>query len=105
MKLEGNNEYIINRIIFWIDQIKQLKSIKRFIASTDTKKTLRLRRKVSIITSWAQEMELTPEATCYLSNYIENYIEHLESLINDQDEGMVQIAKSIIDGNITEKGR
>ena len=106
MKLEGDNEYIINRIVFWLEQINQLKEIKRYMVSSYSKNPLRLRKKVLLVMfSWSSEIELTQEATCYLASGINDYIDHLQNLINEQNKDLIEIARSIHEGRITKKGR
>ena len=106
MKLEGDNEYIINRIVFWLEQVDQLKRLKRDIASSDSRNPLRLKKKVSLaVFIWSRMIELTQEATCYLANGINDYIDHLQNLIDEQDKELVEIAKLIHDGKITKGGR
>ncbi len=106
MKLKGDNEYIINRIVFWLEQIDQLKGLKRHIMSSDSRNPLRLRKKVSLVMfSWSRETELTQEATCYLANGINDYIDHLQNLIDEQNKDLIEIARLIHEEKITKKGR
>ena len=106
MKLEGDNEYIINRIVFWLEQIDQLKRLKRDMMTSNSRNPLRLKKKVSIVVfSWSSETELTEEATCYLANSINDYIDHLQNLLDEQNKDLIEIARSIHEGRITKKGR
>ena len=106
MKLEGDNEYIINRIVFWLEQIDQLKRLERCLMTSNSRNPLRLKKKVSLVViSWSSETELTQEATCYLANGINNYIDHLQNLIDEQNKDLIEIARSIHEGRITKKGR
>ena len=106
MKLKGDNEYIINRIVFWLEQVDQLKGLKRHLMTSNSRNPLRLKKKVSLVVfSWSSETELTQEATCYLASGINDYIDHLQNLIDEQNKDLIEIARSIHEGRITKKGR
>lgn len=105
MKLEGDNEYIINRIVYWLEQIDQLKEIKRYMMSSSSRNPLRLRKKVSFVISWGREIEMTQEQTCYIADGVNNYIDHLQNMIDEQNKELVEIARLIHEGKITKKGR
>lgn len=102
---EPSKKHTINRIIFWLKQIRYYEKTLDFINEfmSDSTVTLKKETKLKMLfRNRRYEKEFTLDNTMSVEFYgfLQNKLTHLRGLIADADTELVEIAKAILDGKL-----
>lgn len=100
----------INRIIYWLKQIDEIRVVRDWIMGQECGRcnpVLRKRTTFSILWGWEnkKEFKLSDNMTILVMDGFKKSIEHLEKLIEESDQELVSIARAVYGGEITKEGR
>ena len=98
----------INRIIYWLRQVKQIEGLENAFSNYSVKGSLIFKTgfKFAFWNTWGRraEYELTDEEICLFLEFIREQKKHLQELIDKTDKEKLQIAQLVLNGEITSKG-
>ena len=102
---EPSKKQTINRIIFWLKQIKYYEETLDFINKfiSDSTVTLKKETKLKMLfRNKRHEEEFTLDNTMSVQffDFLQNHLTHLKGLVVDADAELVEIAKAILDGKL-----
>lgn len=106
---EEDREFTINRIIYWLNEIDDIKEVRDWIMRSECGRDTPILRKetsYSLLWGWkkTEEYRLSDNTTILVMDAFKKSIEHLEKLIEESDQELVSIAKAVHKGRITKKG-
>jgi len=104
-----DREFTINRIIYWLNEIDDIKEVRDWIMQSECGKDTPILKRTttySLLWGWKKttEFQLSDNTTILVMDAFKKSIEHLEKLIEESDQELVAIAKSVYNGKITRKG-
>ena len=107
---EREKKDIINRIIYWLNEIDEIKAVREWIMKSESGKNNPILRKtttISLLWGWQhmKEYEIPENVTILIMDGFKRSIEHLTELIENSDKELVTIAKAIYNGEIDKEGR
>jgi uncharacterized protein YabN with tetrapyrrole methylase and pyrophosphatase domain len=105
---EENKNYVIKRIIFWLREIEEYNEILSFLNNyKDVKATLCV--KVEGISSYSKifkrkTLVMKDDMVSRYYGFLEKEVKHIEGLVAESDQELVEVAKAIRSGEINSDG-
>lgn len=102
---ELSKKQTINRIVFWLKQIKYYEKTLDFINEFMSNSTVTLKKETNLKMLFRNrhfEKEFTFDNTMAVEFYdfLQNHLTHLRGLVADADTELVEIAQAILDGKL-----
>ena len=98
----------INRIIYWMRQVKQIEGLEKVFSKYAVSGSLILKTGIGFVFwnrwGWRREYELSDEEICLFLDFIREQKKHLQKLIDETDKEKLQLAQLVLNGEITSKG-
>lgn len=98
----------INRIIYWMRQVKEIEGLERVFSRYSVNGSLILKTGFKFAFwnrwGWRTEYGLTDEEVCLFLEFIREQKKHLQKLIDETDKEKLQLAQLVLNGEITSKG-
>ena len=98
----------INRIIYWLRQVKQIEGLENAFRNYSVKGSLIFKTGIKFVFGnkwgWCREYKLEDEEICLFLEFIREQKKHLQKLIDEADKEKLQLAQLVANGEITSKG-
>lgn len=97
--MESEKVQKIKIIIFWINELRDIQTYKRYCDGYKMVYTKPRLRFVGIF-GIENEIELSDWAKAMFGDWLDNHSKHIQGLIDESDQELVEIARNIVDGNM-----
>lgn len=98
--MESEKLQKIKRIIFWINELKDIQTYRRYCDEYIIVYSKPRLRFVSKRWGFEKEIELSDWAKAMFADWLDNQSKHIQCLIDESDQELVEIARNIVDGNM-----
>lgn len=98
--MESEKTQKIKTIIFWINELKNIQTYREYCDGYKIVYTKPKLRFVSNFFKFEHDIELSDWAKVMFAEWLDNQAKHIQGLIDESDPELVEIARSIIAGDM-----